>query len=160
MRDAVASESVSSRVGNIARQAREQAGISQAGFAEECGMRHPCSAEWSAAQRTPPSKRLTTLQKHSGKDSKFALSEMQIILANCRRLLIRNASNECLTVAVVVDLVYYEWFIDLKRTKRSSIVVSAGFPAGFNLYVIAVDDIECVVFKLSGGDPYDFAIRG
>ena len=85
---------------------------------------------------------------------------MQIILANCRRLLIRNASNECLTVAVVVDLVYYEWFIDLKRTKRSPIVVSAGFPAGFNLYVIAVDDIECVVFKLSGGDPYDFAIRG
>lgn len=66
-RGAVASESVSSRVGNIARQAREQAGISQAGFAEECGMRHPCSVEWSAAQRTPPSKRLTTLQKRSGK---------------------------------------------------------------------------------------------
>lgn len=67
VRDAVASESASSRVGNIARQAREQAGISQAGFAEECGMRHPCSVEWSAAQRTPPSKRLTTLQKRSGK---------------------------------------------------------------------------------------------
>ncbi|MGE9982819.1 helix-turn-helix transcriptional regulator [Slackia isoflavoniconvertens] len=67
MRDAVASESVSSRVGNIARQAREQAGISQAGFAEECGMRQPTLSRIERGATNPTVETLNDIAKALGK---------------------------------------------------------------------------------------------
>lgn len=66
-RDAVASESVSSRVGNIVRQAREQAGISQVGLAEECGMRQPTLSRIERGATNPTVETLNDIAKALGK---------------------------------------------------------------------------------------------
>lgn len=66
-RDAVASESISSRVGNIVRQAREQAGISQVGLAEECGMRQPTLSRIERGATNPTVETLNDIAKALGK---------------------------------------------------------------------------------------------
>ncbi len=66
-RDAVASESVSSRVGNIVRQAREQEGISQSGLAEECGMRQPTLSRIERGATNPTVETLSDIAKALGK---------------------------------------------------------------------------------------------
>lgn len=66
-RGAVASESVSSRVGNIVRQAREQAGISQVGLAEECGMRQPTLSRIERGATNPTVETLNDIAKTLGK---------------------------------------------------------------------------------------------